>query len=519
MGGSGRGSSAVLILLFFGGLTAWLLWQDAGPASRLRYGYLALALWAALCFGHRGGVLASLLALLLYAPFVLPAIEREGLTGETLEGVITMGWLVGVGPLVGALVSQARLRSKRYQTLLALRRTWAGTASLDERLKEGVEQMRRLFGAHRVTLVVALDGAAPRAARAWGESSPEVAEVELEPRAVAAWIWSRRTSLFISDLLGDPRLGGDGLAAGRVSRALILPLQGREGPLGVLIVERIGEIPRAERRALEALGLHLALGVENAALALRQRRFTAELEERVEAATRRLRQLDRIKSDFLSTVSHELRTPLTSLRGFSELLLTRALAPERQRQFLGYILCEVERLGRIVEDLLDLSRIESAGGRSLNLTPLELGPLLLANAELFGVQSPNHEVRVEGSLDLPRVLADGDAVDRVVKNLLSNAIKYSPRGGAVYLRATRSIDDPGMVELEVEDHGVGISPEGLPRIFDKYHRLPHRDTAGTRGLGIGLALVKSLVEAHGGAVRVESRPGRGSRFTVTLPEA
>ncbi|MFQ5521638.1 MAG: GAF domain-containing protein, partial [Candidatus Methylomirabilia bacterium] len=312
----------MLILLFFTALTGWLLWQDAGPASGFRYGYLALTLWGAFWLGYSGGVLASLLALLLYAPLVLPAIEREGLTEDTLEGVITIGWLGGVGPLVGTLVSQARTQSRRYQTLLALQRTWASGASLDQRLTECVEQMRRLLDTHRVTLVLALDGGAPRAVRAWGEGPPEVVQVQLDPRGVAAWVWSRRTSLFLADLPSDSRLGGDGLAAGRVWRAFIIPLQGREGPLGVLILERIGEIPRAERRALETLGLHLALGIENAVFAVRQLRFSAELEEQVEAATRRLRQLDRNKSDFLSVVSHELRTPLTSLRGFSELLLT-----------------------------------------------------------------------------------------------------------------------------------------------------------------------------------------------------
>ena len=113
--------------------------------------------------------------------------------------------------------------------------------------------------------------------------------------------------------------------------------------------------------------------------------------------------------------------------------------------------------------------------------------------------------------------ADRDALDRVLKNLLSNAVKYSPRGGAVTVTAGPAPGLDRMIELAVEDEGVGIPAAALPRIFDKYVRVPDPDTATARGLGLGLALVKALAEAHGGSVAVESRPGQGSRFRVLLP--
>jgi signal transduction histidine kinase len=286
-----------------------------------------------------------------------------------------------------------------------------------------------------------------------------------------------------------------------------------------MTVEREGEFPREDREAVETLGLQLALGIENARLAIRQRRFAEELREKVAAATEELRELDQAKSDFVSLVSHELRTPLTSIQGFSELLLTRPQTPERARQFLTAIHQEAERIGRIVRDLLDLSRIELGRGFEPHCVPLDLRQLIGVNVELFRGQTALHQILWDAPEDLPRVFADQDAVDQVLKNLLSNAVKYSPQGGTVRVWAVPSVVKPGTVELGVEDQGVGIPPPVLPKIFEKYYRVSHPATAHTRGLGIGLALVKALVETQGGTIDVESREGKGSRFVVRLPLA
>ena len=460
----------------------------------------------------------SLLAVLLYALVVLPAAE-VGLTRETLEALLFLGWLGAIGPLAGALASHARAQADRCDTLLALQQTLARDLPLDRLLGEVAEQARCSLRADALGLVVAVEGSDPLVVRRQARGVASATPSGLMTDSAAAWVWNRGRQLFISDLESDPRLGGDGLAPGRPRRAFLVPLWGQGRAIGAMVVERVGELPGRERAAIETLAIQLALGIENARLMQRQRRFAEELGEKVAAATRRLRELDQVKSDFVSIVSHELRTPLTSIQGFSELLLNRPVGPARQRQFLSHILHESERLGRIVEDLLDLSRIEAGRGRPLNQTPLDLVPLLEVNAELFGCQSATHEIRVEASGNLPPVLADRDAVDRMLKNLISNAIKYSPRGGPVLLRAAQSAADPGFVDIEVEDRGVGIPPEAIGRIFDKYYRAGQPDAAGVRGLGLGLALVKSLVEAHGGAVRVSSSPGQGSCVTVSLPVA
>lgn len=514
------GPSALVILLLLAGITGWLLWTDPGPAPVLRHAYLVPIFWGALRFGRQGGALVSLVAVLLYAPLVLPAIEADALTKETFEGLVSLGWFLGIGPLVGTLVSHARAGAERHDMLLALQRTLAREAPFDCLLRRAAEQVRLSLRATAVTLAVAVEGADPVVVRRHGEEkASQTIPPGLGKDSAAAWVRGRGRSLFIPDLASDPRLGGDGLAPGCPRRAFLVPLLAQAESIGVMMVERVGEISRGERATIEALALQLTLGIENARLVHRQRRFAEELEEKVATATRRLRELDQAKSDFVSIVSHELRTPLTSIQGFSELLLNHAAPPERQHQCLGYILHESERLGRIVEDLLDLSRIEAGTGSFFNRGPVDLIPLLEVNAELFGCQSPTHDVRLEVPGDLPPVLADRDAVDRVLKNLLSNAIKYSPRGGPVLLRAARSTTDPGLVEISVEDQGLGIPPEAIGRVFEKYYRLPQPDQARVPGLGIGLALVKSLVEAHGGTVGVTSFPGQGSCFRITLPAA
>ena len=139
------------------------------------------------------------------------------------------------------------------------------------------------------------------------------------------------------------------------------------------------------------------------------------------------------------------------------------------------------------------------------------------NLEIFAAEHREHRFRWTAAGSDMALRADPDALDRMVKNLLSNAVKYSPRGGLVCVSAGPAEDQPGMIELAVEDDGVGIPAEQLPRIFEKYVRVPHPDTATARGLGLGLSLVKALAEAHGGRVEVESLPGKGSRFRLLLP--
>jgi signal transduction histidine kinase len=383
-------------------------------------------------------------------------------------------------------------------------------APLEDGLAAVAERVRAALGAERVGLVV---GSLP------GEPAVAAAPVPvgLHPASAAALALSSGRPMSARDLEADPRVGASGPAAPSPVRGLVLPLDAGAGPLGALAIERSGDLPASARAAAEELAMHLALAVDNVRLTLRQRRSAEDLEDKVRAATERLRELDRAKSDFLSVVAHELRTPLTALEGFSELLLSRALPPERVTRFLGHLHGEARRLGRIVAELLDLSRIESGRPLQLRREELDLGELIERNVELFAAEHRGH--RFEWLLDpaAPRLSADPDALDRILKNLLSNAVKYSPGGGRIAVSAGPAPDHPGMIELSVEDDGVGIPASHLPHIFERYVRVPDPRTAAARGLGLGLSLVRALAEGHGGRVEVESLPGKGSKFRLFLP--
>ncbi|MBK6528026.1 MAG: PAS domain-containing protein [Deltaproteobacteria bacterium] len=229
-----------------------------------------------------------------------------------------------------------------------------------------------------------------------------------------------------------------------------------------------------------------------------------------------LRRLETVRRDFVANVSHELRTPVAAIRGAAEtLLLGGAQHAETAFEFATMIDRHAERLHRLVEDLLELSRIEA---RELRIDP---GPLeLRAEAERarellsLAAQARRTEVRVEvGALT---VLADQAALEHVLTNLLENAIKYSPEGSVVTVRAERRGET---VRTLVEDDGPGIEARHLPRLFERFYRVDAGRSRQVGGTGLGLAIVKHLAEAMGGAVGVESTVGRGSRFWIDLPVA
>ncbi len=228
------------------------------------------------------------------------------------------------------------------------------------------------------------------------------------------------------------------------------------------------------------------------------------------------RQLDQLKSDFVATVSHELRTPLTSIYGFAETLLRGdvSFADEDRKTFLGYIASESERLTRLVDGLLSVTRLE-AGGVELALEDIDVGDVL---REIVVRQAERAKDSHKVELHLPAgplvAAADRDKLRQVVLNLVDNAIKYSPDGGTIDVTATRQLD---MVEIRVRDHGIGISAADQRNLFRKFFRADARMTRGIRGIGLGLYLTRGFVTAMGGRIRVESEAGKGSTFIVDLP--
>lgn len=227
------------------------------------------------------------------------------------------------------------------------------------------------------------------------------------------------------------------------------------------------------------------------------------------------KEVDRLKDELISTVSHELRTPLTTLRGFVELLLARDFPPEKERQFLGIVDQETMRLTRLIDDFLDIQRIES-GRQEYRFESLDVLPLLRDMAELFLKSDHKHTIRVDAPAGLPLAWADGERIRQVLENLISNALKFSPAGGEILLRASAGGNEIE-IEISVTDPGIGIPAEEIPKLFSKFYRVERPGMPRFPGTGLGLALVREIVQKHGGRVWVESELGRGSTFFFTLP--
>lgn len=225
-------------------------------------------------------------------------------------------------------------------------------------------------------------------------------------------------------------------------------------------------------------------------------------------------QVARLQSEFVAAVSHEFRTPLTTVRQLSELLARdRVTSDERRQQFYETMLAESDRLHRLVENLLDFGRME-AGRFAYRFSLLDLPPLVEAIAADLRdrVSRMGYQIVVHSDPALPSVRGDAEALGHVVRNLLDNAVKYSPDDRTVSVRLAR--DDHG-VAIRVQDRGVGIPEQEQGEIFQRFFR--GASAQGTRGTGIGLAMARQVVQAHGGSISVESAPGQGSTFTVVLP--
>jgi signal transduction histidine kinase len=244
----------------------------------------------------------------------------------------------------------------------------------------------------------------------------------------------------------------------------------------------------------------------------------------------RERELDQAKNEFVSTVSHELRTPLTSILGFTELLLAREFAPEERKRLTQTVYDQADRLSKLVEDLLSVSRMES-GRLKLNCWIVEIRRVILELTNQLG-QLDRHRLLIHMTDPLPPVYVDRDKIKQVLFNLVTNAIKYSPNGGEIEL-AVQATDTESQsatllpeghpagewVIVSVRDQGIGIAEEDIPHVWERFYRVDNSNTRRIGGTGLGLHIARSLVELHGGRIWLESEVGKGSIFFFTLPVA
>ncbi len=289
-------------------------------------------------------------------------------------------------------------------------------------------------------------------------------------------------------------LGGTGylmaplIAGGRAVGSLMI---------GATSGDRFEEI---DARTVEELGYRMAIAVANA------RALTEALEA------------NRLKDEFLAIVSHELRTPLNAMRGWMSLLRAAKLTEDQKVHALDVIDRNIGAQTQLVEDLLDISRIVS-GRMRLSVQPVNLETVINAVIDSVGPATAAKDIRLESAIDVPDgwIHGDPDRLQQILWNLLSNAIKFTPRGGRVDVAAKLRDDH---AELTVTDTGQGISEDFIPHVFDRFRQGDGTTTRSVGGLGLGLAIVRHLVELHGGTVRAESAgEGRGATFILSLPRA
>ncbi|HZG54640.1 MAG TPA: ATP-binding protein, partial [Pyrinomonadaceae bacterium] len=334
----------------------------------------------------------------------------------------------------------------------------------------------------------------------------------------------------IDDVQLDPRYGKNspyyGMPEGHlpVTSYLAVPVISRSGEVvGGLFFghPEAGVFTERVARVVEGLAAQAAVAVDNASLYDAAQRARAEAEQ-VAAEKQRLyveaQESNRLKDEFLATVSHELRTPLTAILGWAHLLRTGQTDDENLAKALETIERNARAQAQLIDDLLDVSRIIT-GKLRIDVRPIDPNSFIEAAVEAVRPAAEAKGVRLQRIMDTGVVTVSGDPVrlQQVVWNLLSNAIKFTPKGGRVQVRLERVNSH---IEIGVSDTGPGIEPEFLPYVFDRFRQADGRTTRQHGGLGLGLSIVRHLVELHGGTVRAESEgEGHGATFTVLLPVA
>ena len=326
--------------------------------------------------------------------------------------------------------------------------------------------------------------------------------VDGEPRD--RWNFRINGPLISNHAFSDPHLLPEMVALLGLRSALIVPLTLGRQILGLLLVgDRAAGAPFRDEDlgVLQAVAGQASVSVEN-----------QRLHEQIKIANARLQEYDRMKSEFVAIIAHDFRSPLMAIRGFAELVLEDTDLPlESRQEFMQTIMDQTDDLARLANDTLLISRMET-GEIQYEWRDVELAPLIL---EAVPLGLSRHSVVTDVPAGLTAIVADADRIKQIVTNLLSNAVKYSPEGGAITVRVRERGDQH--VLIEVADQGLGIPPDQVGRLFQKFERVRSDEHLRVSGTGLGLYICKKIAEGHGGQIWVESEIGRGSTFSVLLP--
>jgi signal transduction histidine kinase len=340
----------------------------------------------------------------------------------------------------------------------------------------------------------------------------------LDRRSVPGRAVIDRKTVHVHDLSAVPttELRADFLRKHGTRTILATPLLREGTPIGVIMIRRMEVRPFSDRQItlLETFADQAVIAIENV-------RLFQEIQNKnhqLEIVNERLKELDRLKSDFVANVSHELRTPLTAIKGAIDLLLREVAGPlnEKQTHYLARVRSNTHRLAGLINDVLDLSKIEE-GKIEFQAGPVSLAGLVQEVVETLKPIASGKEIVLQASISDSSLLAwaDRDKVMQVLTNLIGNAVKFASTGGCVTV--TAALDGVEWVRISVIDDGPGISQDEKDKIFEKFYQVADVGGAKPTGTGLGLSISKAMVELHGGKIWVESALNRGSAFHFTLP--
>ncbi|NWJ44839.1 MAG: GAF domain-containing protein [Chloroflexi bacterium] len=323
---------------------------------------------------------------------------------------------------------------------------------------------------------------------------------------ISGEIVERERPLVVMSVADDARFS-NAVAFG-VSSLLCIPLKSADKIVGVMygVDYIVRDFSPHEVNLLLTFANQAALAIEN-----------ARLYTEVQIAYVELKELDRVKDEFVSIASHEIRTPLALIKGYASTLLRAEqlkLSPEKEQRFINGIDEASNRLITLIDNLLSVSRIESGRFR-INPQPVNAREAINHAVSTFQGQLGNHELELDLVHDEARARCNRDQFEQVIINLVSNAIKYSPEGAKISI-STRRIDNGEKVEIRVSDQGSGIAQEHLMRIFEKFYRVETGLTRKTQGTGLGLYICKNIITSYGGEIWAESAVGQGTTFVITL---
>src|SRR5579872_3460157 len=435
-----------------------------------------------------------------------------GSVGSALDAIRLGAYEYLLKPIEVEDLKQAVRRSlerKRFSEIDTLYRiSWTITQSQDPATvaQEVSEAVRRVLGLGYACLVTAEDGK-------WKSSGSQSLARVLESPTLRR---SLCQGLIVTDQDQDAMLAEWAQKHQVRAYALVPGLVGNH--LVCVLVAHNGresyEFHASAVRFLQGLASQTALAVENALLIAELKHNNDELA----AANRKLQELDKLKSQFLSVATHELRTPLSVILGYNAMLAEtlEGKIDQEEKETLHESIAACKRLIRLVNAMLDITQIES-GKMRMNLAPADLREIVHSVAALFHHESRERGVRLNVELPsrLPRLVVDAERIEQVFINLLGNALKFTESGGSITISAHQH---GGTVEVAVQDTGIGISAEDQGRIFDEFAQIRRQAANRQRhGSGLGLAIAKRIVEAHAGTIGVSSTPGSGSTFRFTLP--